>query len=515
MPTGRDARLVCAELIKAGFEASECETLDELVSGIGDGAGAVLIAEEALLDGTVSRLVETIGQQPVWSDIPILLFSSSSRNAESLLATLGSSFNITVVERPIRITMLISSVRGALRARERQYQTRDLLTQLEQADRQKDLFLATLSHELRTPLNSILGWIQIMRNEKMSEEDVDKAIRIIERNAKTQAEMIADILIVSRVITGKLDLRLESLNIRSIVQSAIDTIRPVAVEKSLSLIYRHDEYSPVPVEGDGERLQQVFLNLLTNAVKFTPEGGSVAIDLKRRGSNVEVSVSDTGQGISEKFLPFVFERFRQADSEYTRRTGGLGLGLAIVRSMVELHGGSVTAKSDGKDRGSTFTVTLPTAAAPRHSNFRPTGSDTGKMPAGSSLEGIRVLVVEDDRDSREMLKTILKHYGMETSAVETASEALDAFRSNPPDILISDVGLPNEDGYDLIRKIRSLRPEEGGLVPAIAMTGYVSLQDRSLAIAAGFQDHLPKPIETDILIELLGRLAEGRAKTAS
>src|SRR5215203_6794658 len=355
MPTGRDGDLVCSTMGRAGISAQGCKNAAELHKHFANGCGAVLLAEEAVEDEAVSKFIHSLADQPIWSDIPLILFSSQSRNAEKLLQTLGSRVNITIVERPIRITMLISAVRGALRARERQYQTRDLLLQLEQADRQKDLFLATLSHELRTPLNSILGWIQILRTRKLEQPEIDRAIEVIERNAKGQSEMISDILFVSRIITGKLEIKHEPINLGEVVEAVVEMIKPSADAKSLDLTVESNEYEPVPVEGDAERLQQVFLNLLTNAVKFTPDGGRIDIGLRRQGSNVLIEVRDTGQGINPQFLPYVFERFRQADSTYTRRIGGLGLGLAIVRHLVELHGGRVRADSEGKDKGATFT----------------------------------------------------------------------------------------------------------------------------------------------------------------
>jgi signal transduction histidine kinase/CheY-like chemotaxis protein len=508
MPTGRDAELVCTTLDRAGIRAHPCQSAEELSERVTAGCGAVLLAEEAVEDESGSRFIQSLDNQPIWSDLPVILFSSHSRNAEKLLRTLGSRVNITIVERPIRITMLISAVRGALRARQRQYQTRDLLDQLEQADHQKDLFLATLSHELRTPLNSILGWIQILRGRKVDAEATKHALEVIERNAHSQSEMISDILFVSRIITGKLEIKHEPLDVSEVVHSVVEAMRPAASAKSIELTVETEDYDPAPVEGDAERLGQVFSNLLTNATKFTPEGGKIVVRLKRSGSNVSVSVEDNGQGINPTFLPYVFERFRQADSTYTRRIGGLGLGLAIVRHLVELHGGQVTAQSQGKDRGSVFTITLPVADTKR---FRPanlSSKDKGSPfpPAGKKLSGLTALLVEDDQDSREMLTLALRMCDVRVVSVETAADALVKLREVKPDFLISDIGLPGQDGYDLIRKLRSLPAADGGDTPAVALTGYVSVQDRNQALSAGYQDHLPKPVDTNKLIELLAEL---------
>jgi signal transduction histidine kinase/CheY-like chemotaxis protein len=515
MPTGRDGELVCSTLERAGLSAHGCKNAAELRDRVQDGCGAVLLAEEAVEDEAVAQFIQSLADQPIWSDLPLILFSSQSRNAEKLLQTLGSRVNITIVERPIRITMLISAVRGALRARERQYQTRDLLLQLEEADRQKDLFLATLSHELRTPLNSILGWIQILRTRKLEQSEIDRAIEVIERNAKGQSEMISDILFVSRIITGKLEIKREPVNVGEVLNGVVEIIRPSAEAKSLELTVQSSDYEPVPVEGDAERLQQVFLNLLTNAVKFTPDGGKIDIGLRRVGSNVRIEVSDTGQGINPQFLPYVFERFRQADSTYTRRIGGLGLGLAIVRHLVELHGGSVTADSEGKDRGSVFAITLPIADSKRFAPVNNGTQPTEISPEISAkVNGMSILLVEDDKDSRDMLEMVLSIYGVKVESAESVVEALRKLRALSPDVLVSDIGLPGEDGYDLIRKVRALPSREGGETPAIALTGYVSVQDRKLALDAGYQDHIPKPVNPNVLLELLVRLRTSRLHSA-
>ena len=508
MPTGRDGELVRSTLANVSLFAETRATVDALLSEIPNGCGAVLLAEEAVEADALDRLVETLELQEVWSDLPVIIFSSYSRNAEFLLDELGGRINVTIVERPIRITMMISAVRGALRARQRQYQARDLLYQLEQADEQKDLFLATLSHELRTPLNSILGWIQILRTKKLKQDEAEHAIEVIERNAKGQAEMISDILFVSRIITGKLEIKHEPVDIGEVVSDAVEIIRPAADARSLNLSVHFANYDPAPIEGDAERLQQVVLNLLTNALKFTPEGGEINVDIARSGSNVSVSVRDNGQGISPQFLPYVFERFRQGDSTTTRRIGGLGLGLAIVRHLVELHGGEVRVDSEGKGRGSTFTFTLPVADSKQLGRPRADGgpidiSDENRR----QLEGRSLLLVEDDPDSREMLQTALMLFGINVIPAESVDEAVEKFRETKPDFVVSDIGLPGEDGYDLIRRLRELSPYNGGGIPAVALTGYVSVQDRNRAIAAGYQDHLSKPVDTNELVRLLIRLA--------
>lgn len=505
MPTGRDAALVCMTLKKAGIDALACADLRELETNMISGAGAILIAEEVLQNGTYEHLVESFDRQPIWSDIPVVLFAISAQNSERLLETVGTRINATIVERPIRITMLISAVRGALRARERQYQARDLLDQLEQADHQKDLFLATLSHELRTPLNSMLGWIQLLRGEDSRPHvDENHALAVIERNARAQSEMISDILFVSRVITGKLTLNLEPIDLIAVVKAAIDVMLPSIEAKEIQLNTSFDS-NVNQAKGDPDRLPQVFLNLLSNAIKFTPEKGRIDVSIRDKINQIEVEIRDSGQGIKPEFLPFVFERFRQADNSYTREVGGLGLGLAIVRHLVELHGGTVSVHSEGINRGAAFTVILPVSETPE---TLPNGKEENnrafqKTANKETLDGVRILLVEDDEDSCEMLKIMFEHSGMQTTAVDSAAKALEIIKQLKPDVLISDVGLPGEDGYALLRKIRQLSAENGGLTPAIALTGYASLQDRSLAFEAGFQEHLSKPVDIDKLIQLV------------
>lgn len=503
MPTGRDAALVCATLANAGIRGEVCTDGKEVEENISLGAGAVLLAEEALQNGTLEHLIETFNRQPVWSDIPVVLFAGNAQNSEILLEIVGTRLNATIVERPIRIAMLVSAVRGALRAREKQYQTRDLLNQLKEADHQKDLFLATLSHELRTPLNSILGWVQLLRGNS-AKVSVDHALEVVERNARAQAEIVSDILFVSRVITGKLELKIETIDLIPVILSAIDNIILSAKAKEIRLQTSFDS-NVGKIEGDADRLQQVFLNLLSNAIKFTPNGGRIDVRAAAKNSNVEIEISDTGQGISPEFLPFVFERFRQADNSYTRTVGGLGLGLAIVRHLVELHGGNVSAKSEGKNRGTTITVSFPAAAreeqlpdANQNMNAQFQESENKE-----SLQDVRLLIVEDDEDSREMLRVMFEQYGMKISAVASAAEALEKIGQIQPHVLISDVGLPGEDGYELMRKIRQLSPEQGGTVPAVALTGYASLQDRVYALDSGYQEHLSKPVDIDKLVEMV------------
>ncbi len=509
MPTGRDAALVCATLEKADVSAQPCIDAKTLEKEIAAGAGAVLMAEEGLLNGTLEHLIETFNRHPVWSDLPVVLFAGSTNNSEKLLVTIGTRLNATIVERPIRVTMLISAVRGALRARQKQYQTRDLLNQLEQSDRQKDLFLATLSHELRTPLNSILGWIQLLRGNNSRAIDAKHGLEVIERSAKAQAELISDILFVSRIITGKLTLNLQPIDLIPVIEEALEVVLPSINAKNIQINVFFDPKIR-QIKGDHDRLKQVFWNIFSNAVKFTPPGGRIDVRAFVNNAQIAIEISDSGLGIEPDFLPFIFERFSQADSSYTRKVGGLGLGLAIVRHLVEIHGGSVGVKSEGADRGATFTIKLPVLAAPQTaSDANKTSDETSEtVKPNEPPKGIHVLLVEDNDDSREMLAVLFTQFDLQITAVASVAKALAVLENARPDILISDIGMPDQDGYDLIRQIRQLPPEKGGRIPAIALTGYASLQDRQLALKAGYQDHLSKPVDVNELFEIVKSIVD-------
>jgi PAS domain S-box-containing protein len=386
---------------------------------------------------------------------------------------------------------------------------RDARRHAEEADRLKDEFLATLSHELRTPLTSILGWASMIRNGEVEGANATRAIETIERNARSQARLIDDLLDVSRIITGNLRLDLHPLDLAPIVDAALDALRPTADVKGIQL-RTHFEPGECLIKGDPNRLRQVIWNLLSNSIKFTPRGGSVNVDLTCVESTARLTVSDTGEGISAVFLPYVFDRFRQAEGSISRRQGGLGLGLAVGRHLVELHGGTISAESEGIGQGSVFTVDLPLAQErrdPARAEERRREVDRRRSRSGVvRLDGLHVLLVEDDDDSRKLLGTMLKRYGARVTSTKSAKEALTVFEGDLPDVLVSDIGMPDEDGYELIRKLRSAPPEKGGLTPAIALTGYASRKDRERALAAGYHQHIAKPIEQADLIGAIAAL---------
>ncbi|HEX8748597.1 MAG TPA: PAS domain S-box protein [Pyrinomonadaceae bacterium] len=393
-----------------------------------------------------------------------------------------------------------------------------LYSRAQEANRMKDEFLATLSHELRTPLTSILGWSSMLRAGQLEADAAKRAIEAIERNAKAQRQIIEDLLDVSRIITGKLRLDVRDVEPVALIDTAIEAVRPAYEAKGVR-IQKLPDAGVGKLTGDPSRLQQVFWNLLTNAVKFTPKGGRVEIRLVRTDSHVEISVSDTGQGISQEFLPYVFDRFRQADSTTTRRHGGLGLGLAIVRHLVELHGGTVRAESEGTGRGSTFTVTLPLISdyqrvvteEVEHVLRR---DDASPLECPERLDGLKILAVDDEADTRELLRVTLTKCGAEVTTAGSAQEALELFRSSRPDLLVSDIGMPDEDGYELIRRIREMPEEEGGSAPAVALTAYARAEDRLRSLRSGYQMHVAKPVELAELIAVVASLA-GRRRSKS
>jgi PAS domain S-box-containing protein len=389
----------------------------------------------------------------------------------------------------------------------------------ERASRIKDEFLATLSHELRTPLNAVLGWSTILRGRENLDQEMTQALETIDRNARIQGQIIEDLLDMSRIISGKVRLDVQPLDLPGILLEAVDTMRTSASAKGVRLQTVIDPLNAT-ILGDPNRLQQVFWNLLSNSIKFTPKHGRIQVLLQRVNSHVEVSVIDTGEGISPDFLPYIFNRFQQADASTTRRYGGLGLGLAIVKNLVELHGGTVRAKSGGVGKGATFIVSLPLTV------FHPP-PDQGErehpkskalalpVPPTISLEGLRILAVDDDADARSLLRVLLESAGATAYLASSAKEGLEQLLRRPVDVLICDIGMPETDGYALMRQIRTLGDPEKSGVAAVALTAYARLEDRMAAIQAGFQNHLPKPVEPAELLAVVSSLASPRSRRES
>jgi signal transduction histidine kinase len=382
----------------------------------------------------------------------------------------------------------------------------------ESASRIKDEFLATLSHELRSPLQPLLNWAYLLRSPNLDPASAERALDAIERSTRTLGQLIEDLLDVSRIVTGKLRLQVRPVRLPGVVRAALEAVEPAALAKSVTLEARIEPELPA-VMGDPDRLQQVLWNLLSNGIKFTPKGGRVTVTVAGRNSEVVLAVADTGAGIKREFLPHVFERFRQAESSTSRGYGGLGLGLAIVRHLVELHGGSVAVASEGEGQGATFSVRLPVAAASRTAERAPAAvSPDG--PVGRGLSGLRLLIVDDEADAREVMRFMLERGGAQVRTAESAAQALDAIREERPDLLISDIGMPVEDGYVLLRRLRAMEEGLGRRLPAIALTAYASEEDARRAVGAGFDAHLSKPVDPARLIDIAAGLATGRRGVA-
>lgn len=422
---------------------------------------------------------------------------------------------LTIIEDVTERVAREAELQAQIEARSRLLSSEKLArNEAERANRLKDEFLATISHELRNPLNAILGWAHMLRLGKLDDANADRAVETIYRNAKSQAQLVADLLDVSRIISGKLRLDVRTVDLISIVNAAIDSIRPAADAKTIRLQTMLDPAGG-PISGDADRLQQIVWNLLSNAVKFTPKGGRIQVKVQRIDSHVEIVVSDSGVGINKEFLPYVFDRFRQADASTTRVYGGLGLGLSIVHQLVDLHGGTVSVQSEGEGKGATFTITLPFVGVIKNEKETEAAqlaqSDEFITLDGlPSLEGLKVLVVDDEADTRELIREVLRECGSEVITSRSAAEALEALEQHKPDILISDLGMPDEDGYTLISKIRALPAERGGHIPAAALTAYARAEDRMRVLRSGFQFHLPKPVDSAELVTVIASLA-GRA----
>jgi signal transduction histidine kinase len=465
------------------------------------------------------------------STMPIILLSARA-GEESRVEGMGAGADDYLV-KPFSARELLARVEAHLNLQRLRRESEAAVFELmarekearasaEIANRIKDDFLAILSHELRTPLNAIVGWTHLLKSGKLSERDRERGVDVIERNAAAQRAIIDELLDISRIVTGKLKLDPRPLELPGVIDGVIDAVRPAAEAKNIQ-IHTSIERNAGLVMGEAVRLQQVIWNLLSNAVKFTPTHGRVDVELKSAGTKLKLIISDTGEGIDHEFLPYIFERFRQADTSSKRVHGGLGLGLSIVSSLVSMHGGEIQAASGGKGKGATFTVTLPVLSlsdlevlgevSPEVSaqllNLRRQQNGAGDKPAElhpDLLKGLRVLTVDDQQDTRELITIALARYGAEVKATDSASTALQLIKEWKPHVVVSDIGLPGVDGYDFIRQVREL--ETGGdRIPAIAVTGYAGAVDESKALDAGYEVHLSKPIELNKLVSVIARVS--------
>jgi signal transduction histidine kinase/CheY-like chemotaxis protein len=443
------------------------------------------------------------------------------RQAEESLRLMQRGLEERVAARTSELSLTNEQLRREVAARiaaEREREElldreRSARAEAEHANRMKDEFLATLSHELRTPLSAITGWTQLLQEGVTGSDELGEGLAVIDRNAQVQTRLIEELLDMSRISAGKLRMEVQTLNLADVVEAAWETVRPAAEAKRLRLT-KAIESDPIVLRGDAGRLQQVVWNLLANAIKFTPRDGEIAVSLGCLPSMAELQVRDNGCGISADFLPHIFDRFRQADSSTTRSHGGLGLGLTIARHLVELHGGSIVAHSPGEGQGTTVIVRLPLPAILPEGE-EATAPDRGSVPRPRPLQGLHVLVVDDEPDARQVLRRLLERAGATVRLAGGAAEALDLMAEERPSILISDIGMPGEDGYALLRRVRQLPPEQGGLAPAVALTAFARSEDRVRTLASGFQAYLSKPVTSAELLATLEQLASTAPPSSS
>jgi signal transduction histidine kinase/ActR/RegA family two-component response regulator len=535
-PVGKDADVAISVLRTARIVAKSCQSVSELSERLragGTSVGALLLTEESLASATeYSSLTAWLEHQEPWSELPIVLLTHPGQptrvtGSRSRLLSLRGA--VTVLERPVRPAALVGALRVALQSREHQYQLRDLLESqrraalelqnarlgAEAAERAKDQFLANLSHELRTPLNAILGWTYIMKDARKDAALIEQGLEVLQRNTKTLIELVSDLLDTSRIVAGTLTLDFQNVDLKQVVKESVETFRLQAAEKGVAL----ESFVEVPEEasctvwGDETRLHQILDNLLSNALKFTPNGGSVTVRLSKAQANLVIGVKDTGKGISAAFLPHIFERFSQ-DQASSRENRGLGLGLAICKHLVELHHGSIIAQSDGLGRGTMIKVELPAIA----SKYEPVHEPPKERPftieeamSDTRLKSIKVVAVDDNADSRELLKVILERSSAEVAVVSSGKKALAAIKNVQPDVLICDLAMPEMDGYELLENVRRLEPELGQL-PVIAFTAAARSEDLARTRRAGFQAHLAKPVDPSKLVTTILQLAREHKK---
>ena len=487
--TARDDAMTVRELRRAGIDAQACTNTDELRREVFDGCGAVLVAEEILADRATAHLLRAIAGQEPWSDLWLLVLARKGADSPTIAQAMGMGANLSVLERPMRVAALITAVRTALRARRRQYELRDLLDNLNLADQRKTEFLATLAHELRNPLAPLSNCVGLL---KRGVPDPAPVLQVMDRQLHHMIRLVDDLLELSRITRGKVEMRMEDLDLRRVVDAAVETSRPL-VEKNKHRLWISLRDEPLCVRGDPVRLAQVLSNLLNNAARYTDDGGRISLEAYSEDGEAVLAVSDNGSGLSPDALEGVFDMFTQADASDTRAQHGLGIGLALVRNLVEMHGGVVGAQSDGPGLGSRFEVRLPLVSSGRHAK-----PDTAS-PLQSPIAR-RVLVVDDNRDAADTLLSLLEQTGAPVKVAYNGPDALNLVESFAPDVVVLDLGMPGMSGLDVARQIRK-RP--GSPPMLIALTGWGQSADRELTRVAGFKHHLTKPVDFAELHALL------------
>ena len=505
-PTAKDAELTRSILAEAGLACDVCAELKEAGSEIRKGVGVVLTTDDVMGDRDIGALVDALESQPAWADVPILVLAGSGADSIAAPRAMELLGNVTVLERPVRVTTLISSLRTAIRATRRQYQIRDQLTELQRAeaqlrdiDRRKDEFLATLAHELRNPLAPMRNALQILRLKSGDRAGVEQVRGMMERQLTQMVRLIDDLLDVSRITRGKLALRKERIGLAAVISDAVDTARP-HIEAAGHQLTVELPAEPVYLDADPVRLAQVLSNLLNNAAKYTERGGKIWVVAERRNGEVEVRVRDTGIGIPKESLPSIFEMFAQVDRSLEKSHGGLGIGLTLVKRLTEMHGGSVEAKSEGVGKGTEFIVRLPAA------RIAPRDGESNGAALEPNTARCRVLVADDNRDAAESMGTLLRIMGNEVRTVGDGEQAVDEAAAFRPDLILLDIGMPRMNGYEAVRRIR--RQPWGNEMMLVAITGWGQDEDKRFAIDAGFDRHITKPIEFADLQELLAGLRD-------
>jgi signal transduction histidine kinase/CheY-like chemotaxis protein len=489
--TPKDGAMARDVLWRAGIETDLCNDVRSMASEVQRGTAAVMLPEESI--GVASRLLAlVIARQAPWSDLPVLVLARQGADSADASLAVSALGNVTLLERPVRVATLVSTVRTALRARERQYQIRRHLAELREADQRKDEFLATLGHELRNPLSPLLTSLELLRMTAPTDPTIGRVVGVMQRQASHLVRLVDDLLEVSRITRGLIEVQAEPVELAEVIAGAVETSRPVIEASSHQLIVDVPP-EPLIVLGDGVRLTQVFANLLNNAAKYTDPGGVIELTLRHTRHTAFIAVRDTGIGIDREHLSSVFDMFTQVSRSDRRTQGGLGIGLTLVRSLVALHGGSVTASSEGRGRGSTFEVRLPLAAVEEKAKHGANGR--------KGFDGWRVLVVDDNQDATETLQTLLESLGAEVAAAGNGRDALALFERFEPDAVLLDIGMPGMDGYEVARRIRAM--PSGGVTPLIALTGWGQQEDIRRCFEAGFDHHLVKPLDVDKLWEIV------------
>ncbi len=500
-PTSKDSELTCEVLREKGMDCEICDDVQSLVQEMERGVGVVILAEEAFVRDNIRPVVEFLERQAAWSDLPIIMVTRHGADSPSVTEAAKLLGNVTLLERPTRLNALLTAAKAGLRARRRQFQARDLLLartraeeSLRQADRRKDEFLATLAHELRNPLAPLRNSVHILQLTASDDPAVARLCETMERQVTHLVRLVDDLLEVSRITRGKIELRKENVELAAIARNAIETSRPVIDAAKVQLAISLPQ-EPIYVHGDPVRLAQVVANLLNNAAKYTNEGGQIWFTARHENGEAVISIRDTGIGIAADLLPKVFDMFMQVDGATERSQGGLGIGLTLVRSLVELHGGSVYVRSDGPGMGSEFVVRLPAVAEER--------APAGLAPtaAASGIESRRILVVDDNVDSAKTLGILLKYLGADVQIVHSGVDAIEAIGKFQPGVVLLDIGMPGMDGYEVARRVRERREFEG--VTLIALTGWGQEDDRRRTREAGFDHHLVKPADIVALQSLL------------